>query len=396
MSDKFPSPDEALGARLRPDAVQSILADATVNVLFDLTIQSGPQKGAVIGIGAGRLLLGNDLECDIVLHSQSGALRAMLSVLDERLSVTAIAGALFLNQLAVQIGESQAVAHGDILRLADISLLLNTHEPHSALASPDDTEQHDVSAHEIEAECEDVPTPELDAEYVNAVATATFEASPWPGRLFVAAGVCTSVVLIVAIAWQANEAALPTPDKGIKAGTGTVQQKEKAATVSPATPQALRAVILSEATDILQARHLNAGLRQDANGLLHLTVPAPNLPLARAAGVALLNDIGGLQRVEIRAADDFGTDGHELPAISISRSNDGIHVIENWSLPASAVFNGKNQIVVVSMLPIPSILTVSGRRFFQGAQFNANTVIERIDQDSVLVTINGERRTVAL
>lgn len=392
----IPTPYEALGARLRPlasppgaDAAGSIPAP-----LFDLRVLNGAQKDAVVSLGAGRLLIGNDLECDIVLHRPGVVLRAMLSLVDGRLSIAAMSGPLHLNQVAIAAGESRTVVHGDTIRLADIGLLLSDHEPAAAYQPTDgadagtDTTTDAAPTAPDPAAAEDThwfdPTP-ASAPAPDPLAGAGASRVRGAGAALAGASACLVLASACVAAWY-FEVVDDSANYSMPAASSRVS--------ATAVPGLSSERILAEAREVLEARHIQCELAMPAGRLLVLTVAPERMTAARAALGALLSDVNGIDRVEVRLRGSGPASG--AAPLAARRGPDGIVIDDNLPLPADAVFSGKNRIVIVSMQPMPSILTQGGRRLFQGGQLDARTTVEQIHPTSLLVTIDGARRKVVL
>lgn len=372
MNARFPTPYEAVGARLRPVALPPGGLEGSAP-LFDLRVLNGAQKDAVVSFGAGRLLIGNDLECDIVLHRPGETLRAMLSVIDGRLSVAGISGPLQLNQVAVAPGESQTAVHGDTIRLADIGLLLSRHEPQA----PQEREAEAAEVEEVLPEPEPEAAPEAEAGKEAAHAEA-----PAPRPMVWPAVVCLVLAGACIAGWL-----FQGPDDSANHDQRLVPQSVRAGAAVPAPP---RSRLLADAREILGARRIQAEVELQAPDVLVLGVGPARLAQARDALTALLTDVDGVKRVDVRLDGDKGN----VPAMSATHGPDGVVITDNLMLDADAVFNGKNRIVMVSVAPMPSILTQGGRRLFQGAQLDARTTVEAISPTLVTVTIDGARRRV--
>jgi len=375
VNARFPTPYEAVGARLRPVALPPGGPDGA-QPLFDLRVLNGAQKDAVVSFGAGRLLIGNDLECDIVLHRPGEALRAMLSVIDGRLSVAAISGPLQLNQVTIAPGESQTAVHGDTVRLADIGLQLSRHEPPEAPPAPEPAVVEEDSSTAL-------PEPEAATGTDNGVAQEARVDPPPPRPRLWPAAACLALACACAGAWfwqAAGGSATRRPAPAVADGGG------------PAAAATGKARTLSDARELLDARRIQAGIGLSGPGALLLTVAPERLAQAREALAALLADVDGIRRVDVRVEGSRD----RLPAMSAVHGPDGIVVTDNLMLDADAVFNGKNRIVMVSLEPMPSILTQGGRRLFQGAQLDARTTVEQIAPSVVTVTIDGVKRRVKL
>ncbi|QBE61944.1 FHA domain-containing protein [Pseudoduganella lutea] len=399
----LPTPCEALGARLRPLASPPGGADpagAIAAPLFDLRVLNGAQKDAVVSLGAGRLLIGNDLECDIVLHRPGVVLRAMLSLVDGRLSIAAMSGPLHLNQVAIAAGESRTVVHGDTIRLADIGLLLTDHEPGAVGPAFPPTDGADAGA-DTPTDAATTPSPAAAEDTHWFDPTPASAPAPQPmaavasrarGARFALAGATACLLLACACvaAWDV-EAVDDSANYSMPAEASRVSAAD--APALPAAPMS-PARVLAEAREVLEARRIQGELAMPVGRLLVLTVAPERIAAARAALGALLSDVNGIDRVEVRLRGNGASPG--AAPLSARRGPDGIVIDDNLPLPAEAVFSGKNRIVIVSMQPMPSILTQGGRRLFQGGQLDARTTVEHIHPTSVLVTIDGAKRRVVL
>lgn len=159
MNTRFPTPDEAIASRFRPDVVKQNNAMQEGYILH-LKVLSGPQSGAVHEVPSGRLMIGNDLDCDVVLRSRTTTpFRALMSRLDGSVSITAIAGALQLNEITIPVGETHPVGAGDTLTLGDILFAVSSDDIDwaNAVQIPDAPEHVEFPAAPVVTIQQDVP-----------------------------------------------------------------------------------------------------------------------------------------------------------------------------------------------------------------------------------------------
>jgi len=445
----FPSPAEAIAGRFRPDAgmpppdhtargAAEPAPDgmpALTTPALRLQVLSGPQAGASERLLGTHSLIGNGLDCDVVVHLPGPSHRALLSVQSGaagwQARITPLEGRFRLYGRELTLGRSHDWPSGQDLLMADLRLGWSEDEALPGQARAPAT----------------VPA--------QAVGPAPSQPSPAPPRaaarrILLAIGLLLLALLALGLALplilplEQAEPAGATPSASQAAASRRPDGGERPAAAAPASaPDALQrwlsrqgehalklsgqdpstklsGYLADEAQlrrlkkDLLQqglspqldvqvrsrqrqgAEQLIAGfqlrprLHWPGDGQLDIHLAWQELPRARPLALSLLEEVPGLQSVRI-----YGPQSGK-PQITGERLSQGLRINEEWVLPLEAVFQGRNQLLMTQIEPRRMLVLSSGRHVFEGGRLDPQRTVEQISLDSVLILEDGLRKRVLL
>jgi len=364
-----------------------------------LCVTSGDQLGARQVLHPGRTLVGNDDECDLILRTASKLpLRALFSLLDDRLSVTAVAGEVRVAGHLVEPGCTQAFEPGDALSIGGVDMSVEEQsspqvpQPEQAPANDDDTFPADTQTAARVARGRAVSLA------LATLAVVAFAGAWWidadatiPRRM--PSGAADPEQVRHALAGAGFGMLRVSTEGGgthIEGWLATERQLHQLMSLSRTALRGADLKVQTLENLVAAGRDAAAGslpdARIDADGDAALRVQVPNVDIAalRRFTARLLSDVPGLMRLSIHAA------GHAEPALTAVRSTPGgLLVTERWSLPMTTVFDDSRKLASVDLGPLPSVLLADGRRIFEGGAVDSHMRIARIAGDAIGVSVDG-------
>ncbi|GEM_PF-5983557 len=363
-----------------------------------LCVNSGAQQGARQPISAGRTLIGNDLECDLVLSvASTPPLRALLSLVDDSWAVTSMAGELRVDSRIVEPGCTQPFEPGEVVSIGGVDLSVERQGP----AATTETTAGDATR---AADPLPEPAPKSRAAALPLalalLAAAALVGAAWPdadsrklaarGQPMARADVEELQQLLRALGFGGLRAASGSSGPAVIEGwlaseldLRRLQQLLLLKRLSARLQVHTLENLVAAGRDAAGASGAEARIEADGDAALRVHVPRTDIAVLRRLTTRLMADVPGLARLRVFAA------GAAEPAITITRAASGrLQTVEAWVLPLDAVFDATHRLAAVESQPVPSVLLADGRRIFEGGALDDHIRIEHIGPDALSLSMH--------